>query len=334
MGLYILKSFTKARCLFGNVIHDFRAEEIRLNIGYFFNPKSLVDGILPLGRNCFTCLKIGHQTKDCPIANSKRREKQLERRVYSESNEDYPLTCYRCRKVGHIARDCQEEANKQRNKSSIINTNNTSSNYVNVNNNNSSNNANTNANSNFERCFTCHQFGHFSRDCKKTVVFTAQFNQPNQQQQQQQQHYQQQQQHQQQQRQLVNHQPAPITKMIQIMNPSSTVNPPILLQQGEKYQLVINKNPLNNMLPSSSAMDQNGKNKVETRNVYASYQDFYQAQSQANAQNPKLHQPHQQQPAQLNRQNSNQNSAKNVTGAPNQNTVSCLIQFFLNCFPI
>jgi hypothetical protein len=82
---------------------------------YFFNPKSLVDGILPMGRNCFTCLKIGHQTKDCPIANNNGRKGQ-NRRVYSEShdNDANGVVCYRCRKTGHMARGCQEQSNEKR----------------------------------------------------------------------------------------------------------------------------------------------------------------------------------------------------------------------------
>ena len=63
MGIYILKSFAKARFIFGNVINGLKVEEIRLNMDYFFNPKSLVDGLPPIGRNCFTCNKIGHQTR-------------------------------------------------------------------------------------------------------------------------------------------------------------------------------------------------------------------------------------------------------------------------------
>lgn len=76
MGLYILKCFAKARYIFGMCLMDFRPDETRLNINYFFNPQALVDGSPPMDRNCYSCFKIGHQTRDCPLANAKRREKQ------------------------------------------------------------------------------------------------------------------------------------------------------------------------------------------------------------------------------------------------------------------
>jgi len=63
VGIYILKSFAKARSIFGNIINGLRVDEVRLNMDYFFNPKSLVDGPPPISRNCFTCNKIGHQTR-------------------------------------------------------------------------------------------------------------------------------------------------------------------------------------------------------------------------------------------------------------------------------
>ena len=221
MGLYILKSFAKARFLFGNVIHDFRTEEIRLNIEYFFNPKSLVDGILPVGRNCFTCLKIGHQTKDCPIANNNRKDRN--RRIYSESHDEAPIVCYRCRKTGHMARDCQEVFNgnneKRQNKQIPIKSMITSSNS----NHNQKIPVNNYAN---ERCFTCNNFGHLSRDCKNQVTITSKNH--NQQQQQQfirQGHSMNHQQHQ---------QSAPAPKIIRIEHIQQTrhVNPPILIQSG------------------------------------------------------------------------------------------------------
>jgi terminal uridylyltransferase len=77
MGLYILKCFARARSLFGKVIDDFRPEEIRLNVSYFFNPLSLVEGNPPMDRNCYSCFKIGHQTRNCPLTNAKRRDKQV-----------------------------------------------------------------------------------------------------------------------------------------------------------------------------------------------------------------------------------------------------------------
>lgn len=235
MGLYILKSFTKARFLFGNVIHDFRPEEIRLNMEYFFNPKSLVDGILPMGRNCFTCLKIGHQTKDCPIANNNRKERN-QRRIYSESyeyeaNSLSAIVCYRCRKTGHMARDCQEhQTNDKRQKQP--NNNNTSTNGNNLMNLNNAQKLMMNTYSN-DRCFTCNGYGHQSRDCKSTVVFTSknsgqqvQYNRQiagqsislNHQQQQ---------------------QSAPMPKIIRIdhIPQARVVNPPILLQSGRLLTL-------------------------------------------------------------------------------------------------
>ena len=112
MGLYILKSFVKARQLFGQPIHDFRIEETRLNVEYFFNPKSLVDGVAPIGRNCFTCNKIGHQTRECPIAISMRKARKSERQLKSENRrflsenncDNITIVCYNCRNIGHIAR--------------------------------------------------------------------------------------------------------------------------------------------------------------------------------------------------------------------------------------
>lgn len=75
MGLYILKSFAKARSIFGVCVNEFRPEETRLNVNYFFNPQALVDGAPPMDRNCYSCFRIGHQTRDCPL---KRKEKQRE----------------------------------------------------------------------------------------------------------------------------------------------------------------------------------------------------------------------------------------------------------------
>lgn len=212
MGLYILKSFAKARFQFGNVIHDFRSEETRLNIEYFFNPKSLVDGVLPMGRNCFTCLKIGHQTKDCPVANNNRKNG---RRIYSESDDPPQIVCYRCRKTGHMARDCQETTNNDKRQKVP---------------NNGVNGGNVPANSQkkFEndRCFTCNSFGHMSRDCKSQVVFTSKVNQTPQ--------YSSSQGH------SLGHQQqksAPMPKIIRIDHVPQTrhVNPPILLQSGKLF---------------------------------------------------------------------------------------------------
>ena len=151
MGLFILRSFAKARFLFGNVIHDFRVEELRLNMEYFFNPKSLVDGVPPIGRNCFTCNKIGHQTRECPVALNMRtlsmRRARPNRRFNSENNEDSStIICYRCKNSGHFARDCQTQNENRMQKSNTI----------------TSNISNSLAD---QRCYNCNQFGHFSRDC-------------------------------------------------------------------------------------------------------------------------------------------------------------------------
>ena len=76
MALYILRSFGKARLLFGQCIDDFRPLEVRFNMEYFFNPKSLVEGNPPMDRNCFSCYKIGHQTKDCPLLLGSRQRRE------------------------------------------------------------------------------------------------------------------------------------------------------------------------------------------------------------------------------------------------------------------
>lgn len=137
MGLYILKSFTKARYLFGLVIDDFRAEQSRLNMDYFFNPRSLVEGNPPMDRNCFSCFKIGHQTKDCPLANARRKEK-----LQSDSDlkqEDFSnMICFKCQQHGHKAKDCKSDFKRTKTISASMIT---------------------------DKCYNCNQIGHFIRDC-------------------------------------------------------------------------------------------------------------------------------------------------------------------------
>jgi DNA polymerase sigma len=250
MGLYILKSFSKARVIFGQVIEDFRPLEIRLNMDYFFNPKSLVEGNPPMDRNCFSCFKIGHQTKDCPLAN-KRRDKQ------QPNNDNYKdESCFRCKNFGHMARDCPM-TNEQ--------INNNGNNKRNRN----SNNNNINAiikNDSPIRCFKCNQTGHYARDCPDTNKNQNNGFQNIQMLQQQQQrptinptnHQFQQIQHQQLQFQQqlqglkINQQSAPAPKIITFMNPP--LNPPIVLKTGDNVQFLVNPN-LNSgtNFPSSSS---------------------------------------------------------------------------------
>ena len=137
MGLYILRSFAKARYLFGTVVHDFRPNEIRFNLEYFFNPRSLVEGNPPMDRNCFSCLKIGHQTKDCPLANAKRRDRQLSDMFDGRIEDLNNVTCYRCRNIGHKAKDCTIDLKRTK----------------------------TTSFSNETKCFNCNQIGHIAKDC-------------------------------------------------------------------------------------------------------------------------------------------------------------------------
>ena len=83
-----------------------------------------------------------------------------------------------------------------------------------------------------ERCFTCNNFGHLSRECKSTVIFTSknpiqqtQYGRQSAGQSMSLNHQQQPQQHQ---------QSAPIPKIIRIdhIPQARIVNPPILLQSG------------------------------------------------------------------------------------------------------
>lgn len=137
MGLYILRSFAKARSIFGCVVSDFRSNEIRFNMDYFFNPRSLVEGNPPMDRNCYSCMKIGHQTKDCPLANSKRRDKQFSDVYDTRQDNLLNLVCYRCNYTGHKAKDCNGELKRTK-------TTSFSSEIV---------------------CFKCNMIGHFARDC-------------------------------------------------------------------------------------------------------------------------------------------------------------------------
>ncbi|CAF0866293.1 unnamed protein product [Brachionus calyciflorus] len=138
MGLYILRSFAKARSLFGNIVHDFRSQEIRFNLEYFFNPRSLVEGNPPMDRNCYSCLKIGHQTKDCPLANAKRRERQLSDMFDGRQEDMSNVVCYKCRQTGHKAKDCISEMKRVKT---------------------------TSFSTSESKCFNCNQVGHFARDC-------------------------------------------------------------------------------------------------------------------------------------------------------------------------
>jgi len=101
MGLYIMKCFIRARSHFGYVI-DLKPMDVRLNIEFFFNPKSLVDGQPPMDRNCYLCFKIGHMTKECPNAEAILSRKGGKKTVFSKEG----LACFKCNEYGHLSRDC------------------------------------------------------------------------------------------------------------------------------------------------------------------------------------------------------------------------------------
>ena len=176
MALFILKSFAKARSLFGNVKSEIRADEIRSNIAYFFNAKALIDGNPPMDRNCFTCNKIGHQTRDCPLArrrqdanaNSSSTHAAALTSTSSEpaeasaeagsSSMSVRVICYKCQTYGHMAKDCPRSSSS----STSSNKNQqqqqqqkTPSNSVDL--------------STAFRCFRCNQAGHFARDCRAQI---------------------------------------------------------------------------------------------------------------------------------------------------------------------
>lgn len=62
-SLYILKCFAKARSIFGMCKVGFKPDETQLNVHYFFDLQSLVDGPPPMDNNCYFCFKIGHHIK-------------------------------------------------------------------------------------------------------------------------------------------------------------------------------------------------------------------------------------------------------------------------------
>lgn len=250
MGLYILKSFSKARYLFGMTVDDFIPDEVKFNIEYFFNPRSLVDGNPPMDRNCYSCFKIGHQTKDCPLANAKRRDGrpfQLQQPphhnvqggaggMFNNQDDLANIACFKCKIVGHKARDCPYETKKRAKAVSVSVMND----FVVV---------------NSTRCFRCSQTGHIARDCTQipyvqTVNQRPVNNKPSQ-------PYtappltpQQQQQFAQLNAHKIQIQPsvptvphqksAPAPKMIKILPAPNGPNSPVLLKSGDSYQLFVN----------------------------------------------------------------------------------------------
>jgi len=209
VALYILKSFIKARSLFGQAINDFNPIETRLNIEYFFNPKSLVEGKPPMDRNCFSCLKIGHQTKDCPLITQKKKE--YNEMMSEESTNANSIKCFKCHTMGHKAKDCTIEIKRLNSLSD-------------------------------KKCFNCNMVGHMARDCPESglsqnysnnfppltnanQIFNAKIKNMK-----------------------INQQSAPTPKMISYINPSTmhtSINNPILIQTGENVCLVVNKNAAN-----------------------------------------------------------------------------------------
>jgi hypothetical protein len=95
---------------------------------YFFNYKTLVDGNPPMDRNCYTCSKIGHMTKECPNGDKNNRKFRNHNGNMNKFADIKESKCYNCNNFGHLARDCQESNNKM-------------------------------------RCFQCNQMGHLSKEC-------------------------------------------------------------------------------------------------------------------------------------------------------------------------
>lgn len=156
-GHYILTCFAKARRLFGLVKPHLRPGDLMPNVCYFFNTRELVEGTLPMDRNCFFCSKIGHQTRECPQRRKVLTDKRKQLATKSESSggasqlqsmsNSNSIQCFRCHGSGHKAKECPNMPLMPRQKAvsvSIVNTNNNTCTTI---------------------CYTCQQVGHISRDC-------------------------------------------------------------------------------------------------------------------------------------------------------------------------
>lgn len=250
MGLYILKSFSKARHLFGNVINDFVPNEIRFNIDYFFNPKSLVEGNPPMDRNCFSCFKIGHQTKDCHLNNSNRRKDNFAS-IGDDMTHNNSIQCFRCRGFGHKAKDCNM-VNEQKRQKTV---------------------STSNMNDITSKCFKCNMIGHFARDCREELILknpnysnnssSSTANSA---------------------RYIVQQQSAPPVKIVTFVNPSSQASAPILIQSGENYQLVLNKNSVDKTNTTSNnnnnTSNNSSQNLPSNKNHSSSAAAFHQVMLQ------------------------------------------------------
>lgn len=72
MAAYIKTAFVKGRNLFGKppTPNNPRFQVLEWH-NYLFDPNKLTEGVLPTGRGCRICGKIGHKVKDCPAKKSR-----------------------------------------------------------------------------------------------------------------------------------------------------------------------------------------------------------------------------------------------------------------------
>jgi hypothetical protein len=188
------------------------------------------------------------------------------------------IQCFRCRSFGHKAKDCNNYMNENNRRQKTVSTSNM--NEVTV------------------KCFKCSQIGHFARDCRDDMIIknsnyqqhsVATFHKSN-----------------------ANgggnskyanqQQSTPQVKIVTFINPSNSSTAPILIQSGDNYQLVVNKN----------AIDTNNGSKVSGNGGNSGNNNAGKQLNQANANSPqanKTNHPlfHQQQmqAALLQRQQSN-----------------------------
>lgn len=76
MALYIKTSFILARNLIGNQPKSLPEKYTSWEM-YFFDPKLLTQGDIPVGSGCLICRTIGHKMKDCSLNVHNKRKKRL-----------------------------------------------------------------------------------------------------------------------------------------------------------------------------------------------------------------------------------------------------------------